>query len=110
MIVDMKQKLLGIDLTALKDEAGKEVEVGLIVLRALGANLDTDRTMDGEQKVKIWELAVKIGSSDKPVDLTPEELVILKQRVGAAFGPMVVGPAYRILNGTPPLRLTPAAD
>jgi len=98
MIVNMTQKLMGVDGKPLKDPEGKEIILRTVVTNALGTILESDKTTSGEDKCKIWQLAVKV-QEDKP-DIDVEDLALIKKRIGEAFGPMVVGPAYLILNGT----------
>jgi len=67
-------------------------------LNALLASLKGDDTMDGEKKASLWALAGKINK-DEVVDIdTGKECELLKDRIGKAYGPMVVGPCFAILN------------
>lgn len=66
----------------------------------LGACLNTlraDELMDAKQKVELYLLSKKIaGRGD--VELTTEEVVLLKERVGKAYNPLVVGRVYEVLD------------
>jgi hypothetical protein len=33
------------------------------------------------------------------VDVEPEDIVLIKAKIGAVYGPAVVLPAYKLLNG-----------
>ena len=119
MTLDVTQVLTGLDGEALMeskpiyDDKGiqhvdakgnlqvEKVAVALrpICINALMAVLETDRSMSGEDKVKIWVLAGKIQKEDV-VELVAEDVALLKKRVGAAYGPAIVGPAFLLLNGT----------
>ena len=83
MTLDVTQVLTGLDGEALMD---------------LKPIYD-DKGMSGEDKVKIWCLAGKIQKEDV-VELVAEDVALLKKRVGAAYGPAIVGPAFMLLNGT----------
>jgi len=98
MIVDMTQKLMGLKGDALKDENGEEIVLRTIITNALGVPLESDKGMSGDDKAKIWAVAVAV-QKDK-VDLTIDELSLIKKRVGEVFPQFVVGPAFLILNGT----------
>lgn len=66
----------------------------------LGACLSTlrgDELMDEKQKVPIYLLSKKI-SEKGDIELTAEDVVLLKGRVGKAYNPLVVGRAYEILD------------
>jgi len=98
MTLDVTQVLLGLDGEAITED-GKAVTLRPICINALMATLETDKGMSGEDKAKIWALAGKVNKEDKPV-LVAEDVTLLKTRIGAAYGPAVVGPAFLVLNGT----------
>lgn len=120
MTLDVTQVLVGYDGEALMDveavldaegkpvldEAGqqqtKKVPITLrpICLNALKAQFEADRGMTGVKKTEIWVLCGKIYKEDRPL-MTADELVLLQQRVGMAYPPVIVGPALLLLNGTP---------
>ena len=66
-------------------------------LQALNLSGDTP---DGEERYLRYRLAIKIMSDDSP-DLSAEEIVKLKKLIGLAFGAIVVGRAYEILDPQP---------
>ncbi len=83
----------------MKNEGTKEpLTVKDVALEALMSVLDADRGETGEMKFKRFEIAQKVNAGSE-VELQPEEIAIIKQRIGVAFGAAVVGPAYKILNG-----------
>jgi hypothetical protein len=66
----------------------------------LGACLNTlraDELMDAKQKVELYLLSKKIASKGD-ADLAIEEVALLKDRVGKAYNPLVVGRVYEILD------------
>ena len=99
MTLDVTQVLLGLDGEAITED-GKAVTLRPICINALMATLETDKGMSGEDKAKIWALAGKVNKEDKPV-LVAEDVTLLKTRIGAAYGPAIVGPVFLLLNGTP---------
>lgn len=99
MTLDVTQVLLGLDGEAIKDADNKPVTLRPICINALMATMEADKGMTGEDKVKIWVLAGKIQKEDKPA-LEAEDVALLKKRIGAAYGPAIVGPAFLLLNGT----------
>lgn len=68
-----------------------------VCIEALMAMVMEER-VNGETKFKRYELALKINKGGE-IDVTPEEATMLKERIGTMFGPAVVGPAFKILNG-----------
>ena len=100
MIIDVTKTLNGLDGEPLKDEDMKPVILRTSAINAMMVQMDSDSNMTGEQKLTNWVLAQRLQKEDKP-DLTPEEISSIKERIGKAFGPAVVGPAFTILNGSP---------
>ena len=98
MTLDVTQVLCGLDGEAMKD-GEKPITLRPICINALMATMEADKGMSGEDKVKIWVLAGKIQKEDRPV-LVAEDVTLLKKRIGAAYGPAIVGPAFLLLNGT----------
>lgn len=67
---------------------------------ALQANNLVGDAPDGEERFKRFQLAIKIMTNDEP-DLSADEIVKLKKLIGLAFGSVVVGRAYTLLDPTP---------
>ncbi|HUX03155.1 MAG TPA: hypothetical protein VMY35_19510 [Phycisphaerae bacterium] len=99
MTLDVTQVLLGLDGEPLLDGEKASITLRPICINALMATMETDKGLSGEDKVKIWVLAGKIQKEDRPV-LVAEDVTLLKKRIGSAYGPAIVGPAFLLLNGT----------
>lgn len=71
-----------------------------VILRNLVTNavLVPEEGEEGEIKLTKWNLALKIDKGGE-IDLTPEEVVLIKRMVGKYHIPMVVGRIYPLLNG-----------
>ena len=61
---------------------------------------DTDRTESGTEKFVRWQLASKVINAEE-IELTAEDVTLIKDRVGKWYGPMTVGPVYNLLEGKP---------
>lgn len=77
-----------------KDE--RPMELKDVAIEALLAVTPEQQT--GEQKFKQYEISQKIYPGGE-VDLLPEDITLIKQRIGMIYGPAIVGPAYKLLNG-----------
>jgi len=80
-------------------EDGKKEDVTLkrAVINALMAILPDEKNIGGEEKLKRYLLAQKIQGGN--LEVTPEEVTMIKQLVGKVYGTAVVGPAFKLLNG-----------
>jgi hypothetical protein len=66
-------------------------------VNALLASLPEDGKLSGVDKYNYAELARKIYQN-KDVILTVEEIATIKDRIGKAYGPLIVGSAWRLLD------------
>jgi hypothetical protein len=99
--IDFTQPLLALDgKTALSDGSGKDahaITLGDVCVNALETPTQQDQQMTGEQKFKLDELARRIYGQ-KDISLTVEDISTIKERVGKAYGPLIVGQVWRLLD------------
>lgn len=81
---------------------GKPVKEGdaILTLRAvsMGVLLMTDEQgISPEEKFKRFKLAERIGD-DGMQEVTAEEIALIKRLIGRSCQPIVVGPAYELLE------------
>ena len=101
-IVDLSKTMTNLDGSAATDDAGKPIPLVRYCEMALTAAFP-DEQIDGEEKFKRFKLAVKLGAGGQNLPaghvlLEPEEIVKVKQLIGKAYGAVVVGRIYDLLN------------
>ena len=98
---DFTQKLIGVDGKPItitdKGKDGQALTLGEVSVMSLEASLDEDRTATGIDKFKRDQLARKIYGQ-KDVVLSVEEVTLIKERIGKAAIPPVVGAAWPLLD------------
>lgn len=98
----MAKKLLNVPIVNIDGleikEAGKTLTVQSIIISALAGNWQDEQGVTGDDKFNRFMLAMKVNE-DPEQDLTPEDIVLIKKLVGKNWGPLVVGPVYKVLNG-----------
>jgi len=97
MLVKVNIPLKTMDGQVMKDNVdGQAVEatVKMAIVNAVLAPVQNEKGID---KVKKYELAKKVYSSDE-VDLNEDEIKIIKDMVGENFAPIVVGQIYELLK------------
>ena len=67
-------------------------------MEALYGMTDNDRTETGASKYARHKIARLIVEHSNEVEITSEEITMIKDRVGQWFGPAVVGAVYDILE------------
>lgn len=96
MNVDFSASILDLKGNVIAPE-NEPMTVSSVCVGALLATLKGDEGLGGNKKAEMFKLALKI--SDKAeCDVSPEEIVLLRERVGRLWGPLVVGRVYEFLS------------
>ncbi len=102
MKIKTNVKLRSFDGEVLKDNDGKgnviDATLKNAIVNALLAPLGQGKAEIGTDKVKKFDLAQQIYNNDE-VELTVEEVTLIKERVGEVFGAIVVGQVFNLLEG-----------
>jgi hypothetical protein len=88
-------------------ESGKQIEVkdgAPFTLRdaikqALLAQFEDERNLAMEEKVKRYDLYIKVKDATDPADFTSDEIVQIKKVVEKAYSVLIVGQAVKMLEG-----------
>lgn len=96
MKIAISKMLKGLDGKPLVNQ-GEELSLGGVMGSAL-LMVYTDETIGGDVKFKRHQIAQRLYGK-KSVELTIEDIALIKELIGKAYGPAVVGPAYILLEG-----------
>ncbi len=97
MLVKVNVSLKTLDGEVMKDNADGVAINATVKLCMVNAILSPVERESGVDKVKKYELAKKIHSSNE-VDLNEDEIKLIKDRVGETFPPIVVGQVFELLK------------
>lgn len=99
MKINFKQPVVSIEGEALKN-GETPIDLGWCSVQALMALYNDERELQGEEKLKRYQLASKIQKSKETdgADLTVEEVAKLKTLIGKHFSASVVGPCWEMLE------------
>ena len=78
-------------------ERMKPLTLGAVAANALLAQTEEDKSMTGEEKVRRYSLAMKVVTNAEAA-LKAEEVAEIKKVVAKAYGPLVVGQAWKLLD------------
>ena len=73
--------------------------LGKMMIESLLATFKDEENLSGDEKLKRWQLAIKIKNADVMVELTVEEVALVKKLVGKAYGTIIVGQVWELLEG-----------
>ena len=79
--------------------ADRDVTLSTVAVNALLAGYEDERNLAGDDKVKRFKLAQLINDADGEVEVTAEQVSLLKTLIAKGYTPLVVGQAYEILEG-----------
>lgn len=100
---DFRQPIVNFEGTQLKDD-GRDVTLATVAINALLAAIPNE-IVTGEAKARRYALALKINADPGDVNVTVEELALLKAEIGKVYAPLVVGRAYDLLEEKPAPKL-----
>lgn len=98
MNVDFGKVLTDFKGKALSEQGGPLLTLGMAVELAMVAMTPQSQQETGEQKYRNWKIASEAGRCVTS-SVSPEEVALMKTKIGEFFGAQVVGPAYELLNG-----------
>ena len=78
-------------------ENEKPVTLGSVSCQALLATYPDEQNLSGKEKVERFTLAA-CCSNESEADISVEDVALLKKLIGKAYGPLVVGRAYEIID------------
>ena len=76
-----------------------QMSLGYGCYEALSAVVESDKNETGEDKYKRGKLGEKIINAIAPIDISAEDIVLIKERVGQLYGPVPVVVIYDLLEG-----------
>jgi len=97
MLVKVDVPLKTLDGQVMKDNVDGKAVDATVKLAIVNAVLSPVQNEKGVDKVKKYELAKRIYTSDE-VDLNEDEIKLIKERVGESYPPIVVGQIYELLK------------
>lgn len=95
MKVDFSQEILDMSGVPIMDN-GQIVTLRTISVNAL---LAPEQQIEGSEKMKRFVLAQKVHDSDGEMELCIEDAKLIKEQIGKNFATLVVGRAWKMLEG-----------
>lgn len=96
MKIPLSSPLLGLDGKEIQTPDGKSFALRDAIQQALMGVLESDRNMTAADKLRAFSLALK--SQSQEMDATAEDVAFIKDRIGRAFAPLIVGRAFEQLD------------
>lgn len=98
MLIDFQKVILDLKGDPIKLPDETELKLLTVCQESLMASFPDEQQLPAAEKVKRFVIAIKIGESSIPVDITIEEAAEIKKLVGKAYGSLVVGRVFEMLE------------
>lgn len=98
MKINVLQKLVNFNDELIKDERGKEITLRDVLTNSLLSSTEKSKNDTGEIKYDKYRIAGLVNGADNP-KLDINDLKKLKDYVGYAYSPLIVGVVWDILEG-----------
>src|SRR5262245_9185528 len=99
---NFEQPILDLDDQPIIPTGGdKPLMLTTVALNSLLATFDDERALTGKEKADRLALALKIRKRPSEVDITAEQLAMVKHLIGKACTTLIVGRAYELLELEP---------
>ena len=95
MKIDLTQTLNSIDGEPLADEGGA-LTLRRVIQTVCLNTLKGEEDVAGDLKWQLWKLANEANQDQ--VEWTPEQVSLIRERIGKGYGAVVVGPAWEALG------------
>lgn len=76
---------------------GEPITLKRVAVNALMSTFEDEANLSGEEKFKRYKLASRINDAAM-VDVSAEEVTLLKRLIGKLYTPIIVGPAFEALE------------
>ena len=100
MKIDFSRPIKTLDGKKMKSQDGTDFLLRDAATTALDANFDDDKRLEGKEKYRRGALAKRIYGCKEPINLNVDDLKLVKDMVGRAFGPHVVMVVWDLLDPT----------
>lgn len=103
---DFSQELIGLGGQKLVEANGDEqrpMTLGAVSVNALMGQFADEQAITGEEKFRRYQLAERVSDAGVQ-DVSAEEIALIKRLIGKAYGPVLVGPAFKALELDPEQR------
>jgi len=98
MKIDFSQVIMTLEGVPMKGAQGVEFTLRSACVVALDAITEEAKQVDAKEKYRRGALAARIYRTKEPINLSAEEIVLLKELVGKLFGPRVVHEVWNVLD------------
>ena len=99
MVKNLNKTFKNVDGTEIVDPQTKDViKLSVICINALLTPREDDNKLSGVDKVKRWKLAQEIYSKPEEIDLSAEDVTLLKDLIAKSYGTVVTAQAWEMLE------------
>lgn len=98
MQIDFGQKFVDLGDDPIVDDKGVALTLADAAMNGLVMQFQDEQGLSGEEKLKRWELALRIKRADGPLEVSAEDIALVKKVVAKSYAPLVSGQAWHMLE------------
>ena len=101
MKIDLTKVLKTIDGDVICDQEKNHLTLKRVIVNALLIPSDPrDKKLTGDEMLQLYLLADKINKCQSEIDLSTEEIVLIKSKIAAVYvSPIICGQSWEMLEG-----------
>lgn len=103
MKIDFSQPILNLEGESMQTRIDSDRIVPLTLAHVVTESLlsadESVKGMTGAKKAELFALAMRVHGAASEIDLKPEEVTTIRERIGAVCTTLVCGRAFELLNG-----------
>lgn len=96
--INFQTPIVDYDGQPVKDDTGKTTTLGRVAMISLGSRYQEDTNASTDEIYKRGQLAAKVYEAKAPVDLTVEEVALIKRFIAKSQSPLIVAKVFPMLD------------
>ncbi len=97
MLVNFSAKMRNMKKEVLK-RGDADLTLGDVSVDALMLADAAEKKEPAKTKCERYKLACRITDATEPIEITPEEATLIREKINDGFGPLIVGQVYEIIK------------
>jgi hypothetical protein len=104
MVVFFNKAFVDVEEKAVENEAGVPFTLRMAAVNSLMAAFEDEKSLSGEEKLKRYDLGMRIHKSPDPIEITAEEVSLIKKLIAKGYPTLISAQAWKMVEGAAPVQ------